>query len=126
MYTDLLTKIKNAQQARKLSLKVPFSNMDMEVLDILVKRGFITAANKKGRMPKRVIEIDLKYSGEQGAISDIKFVSVPSRRIYAGYQDLRKIRQGYGTALISTSKGIMTIDEARKAKVGGQVLFEIW
>ena len=126
MYTDLLTKIHNAQRAKKASLKVPFSNMAMAVAELLVKQGFLAGAAKKGRMPKRVIEIDLKYENGKGAIDTIRFISVPSRRIYAGYKDLKKVRQGYGTALISTPKGIMTIAEARKGKVGGQLLFQIW
>jgi small subunit ribosomal protein S8 len=127
MYTDLLTKIKNAQKAKKATLKMAYSNMDMAVAEVLAKTGFIAAATKKGRMPKRIIEIDLKYTAEgQGAIENIKFISVPSRRLYAGYKDLRKVRQGYGIAVLSTPKGIMTGQEARKAKMGGQLLFEIW
>jgi len=126
MYHDLLTKIHNAQRAKKATVKAPFSNLDMAVAEILAAKGFIVAATKKGRMPKRIIEVELKYVGEEGAISGIRFVSVPSRRIYAGYEDLRKVRQGYGTAIISTPAGLMTTGEARKKKVGGQLLFEIW
>ncbi len=127
MYTDLLTKIKNGQAAQKTSIKVPFSNMDMNVAEILVKRGFIAGASKKGRMPKRIIEIDLKYGEDKkGVITGVKFLSVPSRRLYSGYTDLHRVRQGYGTILISTSKGIMTVESAKKNKVGGQLLFEIW
>lgn len=133
MYQDLLTKIHNAQRAGKASMKAQFSNMDMAVAEILAARGFVAAASKKGRTPKRIIEVDLKYTegasaggGQVGAITGIKFLSVPSRRLYAGYKDLRRVRQGYGTAVISTSKGIMTADAARKQKLGGELLFEIW
>lgn len=133
MYHDLLTKIHNAQRAAKPVVKVPFSNMDMAVAEILVTKGFVAAASKKGRSPKRVIEVDLKYTeganaggGQAGAITGIKFLSVPSRRMYAGYKDLRRVKQGYGTAVISTPKGLMTADAARKQKLGGELLFEIW
>ncbi len=126
MYTDLLTKIKNAQSAKKASVKVPFSNMDYAVADLLAAKGFVAAANKKGRAPKRIIEVDLKYENERGAISGVKFLSVPSRRLYAGYKDLRKVRQGYGIAILSTPKGILAADDAKKQKIGGQLLFEIW
>jgi small subunit ribosomal protein S8 len=126
MYTDLLTKIHNAQRAKKATVKVPYSNMDMAIAEVLADKGFILAVSKKGRAPKRVIEVELKYDGEKGAISEINFVSVPSRRIYSGYKELRPIRQGFGLAVVSTSKGIMTASEARKQKVGGQRLFEIW
>lgn len=126
MYIDLLTKIHNAQRAKKPSLKAAFTTMDMAIAEALVGAGFIAAATKKGRAPKRIIDIDLKYENEKGAITGIKFLSVPSRRLYAGYADLRPVRQGYGVAVLSTPKGIMLSTDARKQKVGGQLLFEIW
>jgi small subunit ribosomal protein S8 len=127
MYTDLLTRIKNAQAVKKESLKVPFSNNDMKIAELLAKNGYLTSVEKKGRMPKRIIDITLKYDdNDRGAISGVKFVSVPSRRIYCGYNTLRLVKNGFGTALVSTSKGIMTNRQARKEKVGGQILFEIW
>ncbi len=126
MYTDLLTKIHNAQRAKKTSVKVPYSNMDMAIAEILAARGFVASATKKGRAPKRIIEVELKYEGDNGAISNVKFLSVPSRRLYAGYTEMRSVRQGFGVAVVSTSKGIMTSNQARKEKVGGQLLFEIW
>ena len=107
-------------------MKAQFSNMDMAVAEILVARGFVSSASKKGRSPKRIIEVDMKYTDGIGAITGIKFLSVPSRRLYAGYKDLRRVKQGYGTAVISTPKGIMTADAARKQKLGGELLFEIW
>ena len=126
MYTDLLTKIHNAQRAKKLSVKLPYSNMDMAVAEILAARGFVLSATKKGRAPKRIIEVELKYEADKGAISSIKFLSVPSRRLYAGYKEMRPVRQGFGVAIVSTPKGVMTATDARKQKVGGQLLFEIW
>jgi len=126
MYTDLLTKIHNAQRAKKISVKMPYSNMDMAVADILVETGFILSAAKKGRAPKRVIEIELKYEGDRGAIDTVRFMSLPSRRLYAGYKEMRPVRQGFGVAVVSTPNGIMTSKQARKQKVGGQLLFQIW
>lgn len=126
MYIDLLTKIKNAQQAGKESLKVPYTKMDMKIAELLAANKFIAAAEKKGRMPKRIIEIELKYDNGQGAISGIKLISKPSRRLYSGYRNLKPVKHGYGLGVISTPKGIMTTTEARKSKVGGQLLFEIW
>lgn len=126
MYQDLLTKIHNAQRAGKPSMKAPFSNMDMAVAEILVATGYVAGAAKKGRTPKRIIEVDIKYTEGAGAITGMKFLSVPSRRLYAGYKDLRRVKQGYGTAVISTPKGLMTIANARKQKLGGELLFEIW
>lgn len=127
MYTDLLTKIKNAQKAKKESIKTTYSSPDLAIAQLLANLKFIEAVEKRGRLPKRILEVTLKYDKDgRGAIEVIKFVSKPSRRLYAGYKELRKVRQGYGAGVISTPKGIMTYDGARKAKVGGERLFEIW
>lgn len=127
MYLDLLIQIKNAQQARKDSLKVPYSNLDFAVAELLAKHNYLDSVAKKGRMPKRIIEIKPKYDPKgQGAINGVRTLSKPSRRLYVGYQELRPVKQGYGLSVVSTSKGIMTGKDARKEKVGGQLLFEIW
>jgi small subunit ribosomal protein S8 len=126
MYIDLLIKIKNGQQARAEFVKLPYTNMDMAIAEVLEREGFIESVSKKGRMPRRAIEIKLKYENGKGRISDVKFLSKPSLRQYGGYRDLKTVKQGYGTAILSTPKGILTARDARKAKVGGALLFEIW
>ena len=126
MYINTLIQLKNAQQVKKAKIKVPYSNMDLAVLEVLAKNKFVDEVAKKGRMPKRVIEVKLRYDNDQGAIGGIKLTSKPSRKMYAGYKDLRSVRQGFGIGVVSTSKGIMTTKQARKEKVGGQLLFEIW
>lgn len=127
MYTDLLTKVKNAQKAHKEVVKSAYSNFDFSVAEILAKNGYVESAAKKGRMPKRVLEIKLKYNADKsGVITDIRFLSTPARRLYISYDKLRPVKQGYGLVVVSTSKGLLTGKEARKAKLGGQLLFEIW
>ncbi|MDP2629510.1 MAG: 30S ribosomal protein S8 [Candidatus Harrisonbacteria bacterium] len=127
MYTDILTQIKNAQAVKKAKLKVPFSNMNLAILATMERAGFLSGVSKKGRMPKRVLEIELKYDAKgEGAIHGVRFNSKPSRRLYAGYREFRPVRQGYGAAIVSSSQGIMTAQEAKRKKVGGQLLFEIW
>ncbi len=126
MYIDLLTKLKNAQKAKKASIKMAYSNMDFAVAELLAARGLVASVTKKGRMPKRVMEVELKYENGVGGIGGMKLLSVPSRRLYVGYDKLRTVRQGFGLSVISTPKGIMTSSQARKEKVGGQLLFEIW
>lgn len=126
MYIDLLTKIKNAQAVKKETIKVPYSKMDEEITSVLVKNGYLDGFEKKGRNPKRILDIKLKYNEGGGAISGIKLLSRPSRRLYIGYKEIKSVRHGYGLLVLSTPKGIMTGIEAKKAKVGGQVLFEIW
>ena len=126
-YFDLLTKIKNAQAVKKESVKIAYSNMDMKIAELLAANKFVEAVEKKGRMPKRIIEVKLKYQedGHPG-ITDFKFLSTPSRRLYAGYRTFKMVRQGYGMSVVSTPKGIMTGRDARKEKVGGTLLFEVW
>jgi len=126
MYTDLLTRLQNAQRAKKDIVRVPFSNLDMAVLDVLGAHGFIEGKTRKGRMPKRIIEVKIRYEEGAGAIRGVRFASKPSRRIYAGYRELRPVRQGFGIGVISTPQGVMTTAEARKKKLGGELLFEIW
>lgn len=127
MYLDTLTRIKNALQRNHERIKVPYSKLDMAVLQTLVSCGLIDSAVRKGRGVKRIIDIRLKYDvHEKPAIQEIRFISKPSRRVYAGYRDLKKSRQGYGSYVISTPRGIMTGYEAWKQKVGGELLFEIW
>lgn len=127
MYIDLLTKIKNAQAAKLSNVKVPFSKTDLVIAELLQKHNFVDSVEKKGRMPKRILDIKLRYSPEgSGAITGIEFLSKPSRRLYGGYRDLAPVLSGYGLLIVSTPKGIMTGSEAKKEKLGGALLFKIW
>ena len=126
MYQDLLIRIKNAQASRKEVVQAPFSEMDFAIAKILVRTGFIRSVDKRLQMRKPVLELQLAYRGTRGAISGFKVLSVPSRRLYAGYRDLKTVRQGYGITLLSTPKGVLTSSESRQQKMGGERLFEIW
>ncbi|MDI6592064.1 MAG: 30S ribosomal protein S8 [Patescibacteria group bacterium] len=124
--TDLLNRIRNAQAVFHPTVDIPFSNLKYEIAKILEKEGFVKKIEKKGRKIKRKIEIILKYDGKIPAISGLKRVSKPGQRIYKSCKDLKPVKGGYGIAIVSTSKGIMTDKEARKQKLGGEVLCEIW
>ena len=126
MYINLLTKIKNAQAVQKENIKVPCTKMDEKIVDILIKHGYLKDAEKKGRNPKKVIDIKLNYKDKKGVIRGVKFISKPSRRIYVGYRDVKLVKGGQGMLLLSTPKDIMTGKEVRKMKIGGEALFEIW
>ncbi len=127
MYLDLLTKIKNAQAVKRESVKMPYSEMDSNVADVLTKFKYIEGSSKKGRAPKRVLEVKLRYDKEgKGVVQGVNALSRPSRRLYAGYRDIRPVRQGYGLLVISTPKGIMDGKSAKQQKLGGQLLFQIW
>ena|SRR3989338_2316946 len=126
MYWNTLTKIKNALERKHDRIKVPSTKLDLAIVEALVKHGYLDAAVKKGKGVKKIIDIRLKYKEGVPAISGIKFFSRPSRRVYIGYDDMQKSRSGYGYFFFSTPNGLMTNIEARKNKVGGEMLFEIW
>lgn len=123
MYYDLLIRLKNAQAAKKKSLKMPYSKTDMAIAELLAARNYLKSVSRKGRGVKRVIELTLT---DTPAIHGLRLVSTPSRAIYAGYKDLRSVKSGYGTLVLTTPQGILAGDQARKRNVGGKILFEIW
>jgi len=121
---DMLNRIRNAQMAGKPEVSIPFSNLKFNIAEIMEKNKFIDKAEKKGR--KRSIDIILKYDNKMPAISSLKKVSKPGQRIYLSFKEIKPVRDGYGIAIISTSKGLITDKEARKQKLGGEVLCEVW
>ena len=123
MYIDLLIKIKNAMAAKQKSFKTSFNKMDKAMLEILKKHKFISEFEVKGRSPKKYLEVEV--AGGR-LINGLKILSKPSRRLYAPYKDFRRVKNGFGALIVSTPKGIMDARTARKEKVGGQLLFEIW
>lgn len=128
MYYDLLPKIKNAIQARKDKMVVPFSRMDFAVLNVLAENGYIKSAEKETTASgkKSVIIVRLGAKTKASRVNDFNTISKPSRHFYKDYRSLRSVRQGHGMAVLSTSKGIMSEKDAKKQKVGGEYLFEIW
>ncbi|MCL5006950.1 MAG: 30S ribosomal protein S8 [Patescibacteria group bacterium] len=126
MYLNTLITVKNGLQRKAEKVKVPYSRNDLAVLDLLAKRGYLDAVARKGRGVKRIIEVKLKYNDDRPQISGVKFISTPSRRVYVGYKELRKSHQGQGHFVLSTPGGIKDGYEARREKVGGELLFEIW
>jgi small subunit ribosomal protein S8 len=123
---DMLTRIRNAQMARHKDVRVPFSGLRWRIAELLEKEGYIAKAKKHGRLKdRRMIEIELKYENGAPAITEIKRISKPGRRWYAGKTEISSRRAGR-RLVVSTPKGIMIDKDARKAGLGGEVLFEIW
>lgn len=124
---DMLTKIRNAQSAKKETVAVSYSKIKMAIADLLTKEKFIKEAEHKGKKGKKAINIVLSYD-EKGApaINHISRISKLSQRIYTPFKKIKSIRQGFGTQIISTPKGLMTDKDARKEKVGGEIICEIW
>jgi small subunit ribosomal protein S8 len=124
---DMLTKIRNAQAVGHLMVEIPFSNLKYEIVKILQKNRFIEKAEKRGRKTKKVIEVTLKYIDKNPAIVGLKIISKPGQRIYQNSIQIKKVKNDYGIAIISTSKGgLMTNKEAKKQKIGGEIICEIW
>ena len=124
---DLLTRIRNALTARHESVLILASKMKKSIADILVSEGYVKSAEIVDDEGHPNIKIVLKYGNKyESVISNLKRISKPGLRVYAGYEELPKVLGGLGIAIISTSKGIMTDREARKNKVGGEVLAYVW
>lgn len=124
---DMLARLKNGVLAKKAKVLVPQSKVKQEIAEILLKAGYLKSIDKKGKKIKKFLELELAYDENKASkINDTTRVSRPSRRVYVGSKEIPKIRQGYGMSIISTNKGLMTDREARKAKLGGEILFQIF
>ena len=124
---DLLTRIRNASQARHATVDVPASNMKKAIAQILVEEGYVKSYTVAEDNKQGVITITLKYT-ETGApvITGLRRISKPGLRIYTSCEDMPKVMKGIGTAIVSTPKGVMTDKQARKENVGGEVLAFVW
>ena len=124
---DMLTRIRNANSAKHKTVDVPASKMKTAIAEILFKEGYIKSFELINNENQGIIRITLKYD-EKGArvIDGIKRISKPGLRVYAGKEELPRVLNGLGTAIISTSKGLKTDKEAREAGIGGEVLAYIW
>lgn len=130
MYTDpisdFLTRLRNAQQARLESVAAPSSRMKFTIAKILEREGFVGAVSETVDGPKKMLTVTLKYDGREPIIRSIIRVSTPGRRVYRGAGELPRVLSDLGIAIVSTSAGVMTNKEARKRKLGGEVLCEIY
>ena len=124
---DMITRIRNAQMRLLSSVKVPRSNFRVQILDILKKEGYISDYKVlSDSSNKNSLSVDLKYNNGLPVIKEIKRVSKPGRRIYARANSIPKIQNGLGLAIVSTSKGVMSDDEARNQKVGGEIICRVF
>jgi len=122
----MLNRIRNAQVVLHPTVEMPFSNLKYEIAKILEKNGLIEKAVKNGKKEKKTLEITLKYENREGRIAGLKRISKSGQRIYLPSTSIRKVKGGYGLSIISTSKGLMTGQEAKKQKIGGELLCEVW
>ena len=124
---DMLTRIRNASNAKHETVDIPASNMKKAIADILLNEGFIKGVQIIEDGKQGVIRITLKYEqGKQKVIHGLRRVSKPGLRIYSNYEDMPRVMNGLGIAIVSTSKGIMTDKKARANKVGGEIIAFVW
>ena len=124
---DLINRLKNAGAVHAASVSLPFSQFKMAIAEKLQMAGYVKAVEKRGKKVKKTLDVILKYSdaGEH-AIAGVVRISKPGRRMYRGVHEIRPVKYGKGALILSTPRGIMTDKEARREKVGGEALFEIW
>lgn len=123
---DMLTRIRNASNAKHETVDVPASNLKKAIADILAVEGYIKGYRVIDDGKQGTIRISLKYNGKNQVIAGLRRVSKPGLRVYTSCEDMPKVMNGLGVAIISTSKGIMTDKKARAEHLGGEVLAFVW
>ena len=123
--SDMLIRIKNAQRAGHMSVRLPYSKFKHEIAKALERAGYVGEIERRGKRVKKTLVIQLRYAKDQPAVTDVKLLSKPSQKLYTSYRELRASRTG-GAIILSTPKGVMSRAEARKEKVGGQLIAEVW
>jgi len=125
---DMLIRIKNASNAGHETVLIPFSKLRFSIAKALMDKGYVAAVDKKGDKTKKTLQITVAYQKDKKTpkIQDLQRVSKSSKRVYSGVKAIKPVRAGYGLVFLSTPKGIMTGEDAKKGHVGGEVLFKIW
>ena len=123
----MLTRIRNAVRSRHPKVEMPSSRFKMEVAKILKEEGYITSYKVLEEGRKKTLRVNLKYTPEhEPTIANLVRVSKPGRRVYASYREVPAVLGGLGNSVLSTPRGVMTAKRARKLKVGGEILFQVW
>ena len=123
---DMLTRIRNANDAKHETVDIPASNLKKSIAEILLDEGYIKSFQIVEDGKQGIIRVALKYAGKQKVIHGLRRVSKPGLRIYSNCEDMPKVMNGLGIAIVSTSKGVMTDKKARELNVGGEILAFVW
>lgn len=123
---DLLIRIKNAHLARHEEVLVPYSKIKKNIADILLSAGYVRSVELTEANPFTQIAIKLRYVGKLPAVTEVKRLSKPGRRLYSPAKDIPRALGGYGITIVSTSKGLMTDTDARKQNIGGELICQVW
>jgi len=123
---NMLIALKHGGIAGKQSIAVPYSGYKASIAKVLLDKGYITSFEKKAREKGDLLELGVQYINNEPRIHGVKRISKSSRRVYLPVKNIRSIKFGFGMTVLSTPKGVLSGDDARKEQVGGEVLFEIW
>ena len=123
---DLITRIRNAGMVNKTEIRVPTSKLKVAVVDTLVKAGYLASYEVEAGEPRGMLHVIIANPGEAMKINEIEKVSKPGRRVYVAAEEIPTIKSGRGAVIISTSKGLMTGREAKKNRLGGEILVKVW
>lgn len=123
---DFVVHLVNAGAVRKGSVSLPYSKLKAAIADTLVAEGYLKAAAKRGKKVQKTLDVELAYENGMSVIRGVKRVSKPGRRMYVGAEEIHPIKFGQGKLILSTPKGIVTGEQARRERVGGEQLFIIW
>jgi len=124
---DMITRIRNASAIQKESIVLPYSKMKLAIAELLISEGYIVSVTKKGKKVRKSLEVFLAYDPSgKSKIQGMERVSKFSRRVYTGVRSIHPVKQGHGTYVFSTPKGILSSKGAKAERVGGEVLFKIW
>lgn len=124
--SDMLTRIRNAYTVRHLDVKIPHSKLKEDLAQLLQQSGYINSFSVIPGKPRKIISIELKYQGKHPAIDGLVRISKPGRRIYARSHKIPNSLGGQGITILSTNKGLMTDQKARKSNIGGEILCKVW
>jgi small subunit ribosomal protein S8 len=123
---DMIIRIKNAYMARHKQVVMPASMLRENIAKILVETGYVESFVRQEQAPQDELSLVLRYINGKPALTDLERISKPGRRVYATSENLPKVLAGYGTAVISTSSGVMTSQQAKEKHIGGEILFKVW
>lgn len=123
---DMLTRVRNANQAGLETVQIPYSKIKESILKVLQGEGFLGDIQVAGEGTKKALVVALKYAGRVRVLGGIDRVSKPGRRVYLGHEDLKVVRGGLGVTILSTSKGVMSDSQARQQHLGGEAICKVW
>lgn len=123
---DMIIRIKNGYMAKRATVGVPASSLRENIARILVEAGYIEKVERVEKKPQDELNLTLRYVNGKPSMADVQRISKPGRRIYVTSDKLPVVLSGYGTAVLSTSQGVMTVQQAKDKKIGGELLFKVW